>query len=118
MRQPIRLQEALAASRVPEIQVPTLGEGETYDDLLADRASFEDFDTLLARTIEYNPTRTVASLRRGILHNALQRDDGSWVWRYARLRSAENSDGHPNFESLWAVVSAMKQPPIPWGATS
>ena len=39
------VQEALAASRVPEIQVPTLGEGETYDDLLADRASFEDFDT-------------------------------------------------------------------------
>ena len=73
-------------------------------------ASFEDFDTLLARTIEYNPTRTVASLRRGILHNALQRDDGSWVWRYARLRSAENSDGHPNFEHLWDVVSAMKQP--------
>ncbi len=39
------VQEALAASRVPEIQVPTLAAGETYDDLLADRASFEDFDT-------------------------------------------------------------------------
>ena len=24
--------------------MPTLAEGETYDDLLADRASFEDFD--------------------------------------------------------------------------
>jgi xylose isomerase len=39
------VQEALAAARVPELQVPTLAEGETYDDLLADRASFEDFDT-------------------------------------------------------------------------
>jgi xylose isomerase len=38
------VQEALAAARVPELSVPTLGEGETYDDLLADRASFEDFD--------------------------------------------------------------------------
>jgi xylose isomerase len=38
------VQEALAASRVPELQTPTLSEGETYDDLLADRASFEDFD--------------------------------------------------------------------------
>jgi xylose isomerase len=38
------VQEALAASRVPEIQVPTLAPGETYDDLLADRSSFEDFD--------------------------------------------------------------------------
>jgi xylose isomerase len=38
------VQEALAASRVPELLTPTLGEGETYDDLLADRASYEDFD--------------------------------------------------------------------------
>ena len=30
---------------------------------------------LLAHTIEYNPTRTESSLRRGILHIALQRDD-------------------------------------------
>ena len=39
------VQEALAASRVPELAVTTLGEGETYDDLLADRASFEEFDS-------------------------------------------------------------------------
>jgi xylose isomerase len=38
------VQEALAASRVPELSVPTLNEGEGYDDLIADRASFEDFD--------------------------------------------------------------------------
>jgi len=39
------VQEALEASRVPELSVPTLGEGETYDDLLADRASYEEFDS-------------------------------------------------------------------------
>jgi xylose isomerase len=39
------VQEALAAARVPELSTTTLAEGETYDDLLADRASFEDFDT-------------------------------------------------------------------------
>jgi xylose isomerase len=38
------VQEALAASRVPEIQVPTLGTGEGYKELLADRSAFEDFD--------------------------------------------------------------------------
>ena len=38
------VQEALAASRVAQILEPTLAAGETYDDLLADRASFEDFD--------------------------------------------------------------------------
>jgi xylose isomerase len=35
---------ALAASRVPELSTPTLAEGETYDDLIADRSAFEDFD--------------------------------------------------------------------------
>jgi xylose isomerase len=38
------VQEALAASRVTELATPTLAEGETYDDLLADRSAFEDFD--------------------------------------------------------------------------
>ena len=52
-------------------------------------ASFANFDELLARTMEHNPTRSESSLRRGILHNAVQREDGSWVWRYARFRSGE-----------------------------
>ena len=38
------VQEALVASRVPEIQVPTLDEGETVDVLRADRSAYEDFD--------------------------------------------------------------------------
>jgi xylose isomerase len=38
------VQEALIASRVPELSVPTLAAGETYDDLLADRSAYEDFD--------------------------------------------------------------------------
>jgi esterase len=55
--------------------------------------SFGGFDELLARTMEYNPTRSESSLRRGILHNAKQLPDGSWQWRYdrgshARARSA------------------------------
>ena len=38
------VQAALAASKVNELSTPTLNAGETYADLLADRASFEDFD--------------------------------------------------------------------------
>lgn len=38
------VQEALAASRVPELALPTLAAGESYDDLIADRGAFEDFD--------------------------------------------------------------------------
>jgi xylose isomerase len=38
------VQEALAASKVAELAQPTLNPGESYDDLLADRSAYEDFD--------------------------------------------------------------------------
>ena len=39
------VQEALAASRVGEINATTLASGESYEDLLADRGSYEDFNS-------------------------------------------------------------------------
>jgi pimeloyl-ACP methyl ester carboxylesterase len=71
---------------------------------------FASFDDLLARTIEFNPTRSVSSLRRGILHNAEQLDDGSWVWRYARFRRAETGGRVPDFTVLWDAVSRLRVP--------
>jgi xylose isomerase len=38
------VQEALAAAQVPELAQPTLADGETHADLLADRTAFEEFD--------------------------------------------------------------------------
>jgi pimeloyl-ACP methyl ester carboxylesterase len=78
--------------------------------------SFDSFDELLARTVAFNPTRSESSLRRGILHNAVQRDDGTWVWRYARHRQqATQGDGvagrgRPDFGSLWDVISGLAAP--------
>jgi xylose isomerase len=37
------VQEALAAARVPDMSTPTVGEGG-YEELLADRSAYEDFD--------------------------------------------------------------------------
>ncbi len=62
----------------------TRGKAKQIADFVNGPKSFENFDELLARAIEFNPTRTESSLRRGILHNAEQLDDGSWVWRHAR----------------------------------
>ncbi len=42
------VQAALAASRVGELAQTTLGEGESYDDLLADASAFESFDVQAA----------------------------------------------------------------------
>jgi xylose isomerase len=36
--------EAMAAAKLDQLAVPTLAEGESYSDLLADRSAFEDFD--------------------------------------------------------------------------
>ena len=71
-------------------------------------ASFDSFEELLARTMEHNPTRSESSLRRGILHNAVQREDGSWVWRYARFRTEPAAA--PDFTDWWEAVSALTVP--------
>ena len=79
-------------------------------------ATFPSFEELLKRTIEFNPTRSVSSLRRGILHNALQLDDGSWVWRYRRDDAPSlpvGDDGQqirPDNGSLWDAISEFKKP--------
>ena len=61
-------------------------------DFVRGPATFASFDDLLARTTEFNPTRSESSLRRGILHNAKQLDDGSWVWRHRRDDNAVMGD--------------------------
>jgi pimeloyl-ACP methyl ester carboxylesterase len=76
-------------------------------------ASFDSFDELLARTIEHNPGRSESSLRRGILHNAVQREDGSWVWRYARFRldsDTDTTDRVAEFADWWDAISAFTVP--------
>lgn len=78
-------------------------------------ATFPSFDELLQRTIEFNPTRSVSSLRRGILHNALQQDDGTWVWRHRR----DNAPALPEVDgeklsldpsSLWETIGSSAIP--------
>ena len=70
--------------------------------------SFADFDALLQRTIEHNPTRSVSSLRRGILHNAVQQDDGTWMWRHQRHPRSELTA--PEVGNLWDALSSLDMP--------
>lgn len=76
--------------------------------------TFPDFDSLLARTIEFNPDRSVASLRRGILHNAVQQADGTWRWRHARPNQTGPFDivEPPDFRRLWSAVSSLAVPTL------
>lgn len=73
-------------------------------DFVRGPATFPSFEDLLARTIEFNPTRSESSLRRGILHNATQLADGSWVWRHRRDDYSAMGDDvaeRPDITHLW-----------------
>lgn len=81
--------------------------------------TFATFDELFERTVEFNPTRSADSLRRGILHNAHRRDDGTWQWNYdrglaERGRAAEDGsvpeEGLVPGQDLWEDVSAVSVP--------
>ncbi len=71
--------------------------------------SFASFEEILERTMAFNPTRSESSLRRGILHNAAARPDGSWSWRYDRFLP-EGDAAVPDFGDLWDAVGAVAVP--------
>ncbi len=80
---------------------------------LAGPESFASFDEILERTIQFNPTRSVSSLRRGVLHNAVQRPDGSWTWRHQIGRPSGRSGLHierVDFGSQWDDLERIAVP--------
>lgn len=94
---------------------PDPGAAHKIQDFIAGPAIFESFDDLLARTMQFNPTRSESSLRRGILHNAVQLDDGSWQWRHQRHRVAGSTppsleDAAERMARLWDTVSGLTVP--------
>ncbi len=80
---------------------------------LAGPESFASFDEILERTVQYNLTRTVASLRRGVLHNAVERDDGRWTWRHQLGRPSGQTGMHVeqvDFGSQWDDLERIGAP--------
>jgi pimeloyl-ACP methyl ester carboxylesterase len=73
---------------------------------------FGSFREIFERTVQFNPTRTPESLRRGILHNAHRLPDGSWEWNYDRgLASSSRSESLGEvLPDLWEHVSAVRAP--------
>jgi pimeloyl-ACP methyl ester carboxylesterase len=76
--------------------------------------TFASFDEILARTIRFNPTRSEASLRRGVLHNAVALPDGRWRWRYdlPRRGTGEGDGGQliPRLDDLWDALGRIDAP--------
>jgi esterase len=71
--------------------------------------TFPSFQEIFERTVEHNPTRSAASLRRGILHNALRLPSGEWQWRYDR-RQLDPDGVHSGPVDLWEDVGSVRAP--------
>lgn len=79
---------------------------------LAGPESFDSFDDIMERTIAFNPTRSETSLRRGVLHNAVQQPDGSWVWRHQRSERPRLTEGDAglDFATMWDDLASIDVP--------
>jgi pimeloyl-ACP methyl ester carboxylesterase len=77
-------------------------------DFIEGPESFDSFDEILERTQAFNPGRSEASLRRGIWHNALERPDGTWVWRHQRYGAPTRTP--ERVEDLWQRLEDLALP--------
>lgn len=85
--------------------------------------TFGSFQEIFDRTVEYNPTRSHESLRRGILHNAhrVEGSDGVWEWNYDRRHLGGASGSMETIETIASASAARvgtgslgsPQPPVP-----
>jgi esterase len=76
--------------------------------LISGPEAYESFDAMVEATVVASPTRSRASLRRGVLHNATKLPDGRWTWRYDRRRKAGRAI--PDTSIGWAELSACDLP--------
>lgn len=57
----------------------------------------ESLEAIIERALEFNPRRDPLILRRSLMHNLRQQEDGNWVWKYDRRRfQAMGGDQHTN----------------------
>jgi pimeloyl-ACP methyl ester carboxylesterase len=71
---------------------------------------FASFDEILERTIRFNPGRSEASLRRGILHNAKELADGGWTWRWDPNRPKGGQETLASAKGLWDALDPFAAP--------
>ena len=110
---------ALAAARpdlTPRVVLVDITPGVTRDKASEVHAfiegpqTFASFGEIFDRTVEFNPTRTPESLRRGILHNAHRNPDGTWEWNYDRRPLMPRDAEALGPEFLWDAIASIEAP--------
>ncbi len=75
---------------------------------------YESFEAMADATIALSPFRTPDAVRRGVRHNSVRLDDGTWRWRYD-LFPRETDAPQPernwlDFDALWGDVARISKP--------
>jgi pimeloyl-ACP methyl ester carboxylesterase len=104
-RRPDLVRRVIAVDITPN---PRSEDAKEIRDFIAGPQTFPNFAEILERTVQFNPTRSVSSLRRGIVHNAYRNPDGSWQWRYDR----RDRSGMPEVEAphAWDELATIAAP--------
>jgi pimeloyl-ACP methyl ester carboxylesterase len=68
--------------------------------------TFDTVEEMIELAVRASPRRPASAVRRGVLHNAYQRPDGRWTWRYDQRRP----DDHPDAAPLWAALGRLRMP--------
>jgi pimeloyl-ACP methyl ester carboxylesterase len=75
---------------------------------------YESFEAMADATIALSPFRTPEAVRRGVRHNSVRLEDGTWRWRYDLFpRETDAPEPERNwldFEALWEDVARISQP--------
>lgn len=68
---------------------------------------FDSVEEMVSRAVQASPRRPAAAVRRGVVHNAVRRPDGTWTWRYdERDHGASSTDT----ATLWDALGRLRMP--------
>jgi pimeloyl-ACP methyl ester carboxylesterase len=87
-----RLSHLVLIDAGPEVRRPG---SRRIRDFVNGGAKPETLDEIIDRALAFNPRRDPAVLRRSLMHNLRQQTDGTWAWKYDRLRFQQmDRDAH------------------------
>jgi pimeloyl-ACP methyl ester carboxylesterase len=79
--------------------------------LIGGPPTYPSFAAMADATVALSPHRSAAAVRRGVRHNSMRLDDGTWRWRYDLFGERDASAGNwSDFVPLWADVNHITVP--------
>lgn len=95
----------------PSREMTTMERGSVA--LIGGPPTYDSFEAMAEATVALSPHRAPEGVRRGVRHNAYQRDDGKWTWRYDLFGprpAVDEARDWSDFTPLWDDVSAITAP--------